>query len=569
MRRGSQEASVALLWHTARHLRARQLLAQLWRRSGARLGDPQRLARRERPRYPGCAWHLAHRPLAPGRQRNDAQRLLGGRFEFINEPVDAGWPPDWRCDDQSLLWRYNLHYFEWLWALDFDDARHAVDSWIAHHPPGRRAVGWAPYPLSLRLQNWLALFFGRWRERTERERPWAERLWSSVWVQAEWLARNLEYHLMGNHLLENAVALTWAGACFAGDDAGRWFRTGLRLLRRELDEQILPDGMHYERSPMYHLRAAYALLLLSCVERRELAPLLCPVLERMSRATGMLMHPDAGIALLNDSAFGIANEPTELLAAAAERQAGCAALPHGAWSLPAGGYYGYRDGGTYLICDAAPIGPDHMTGHAHGDLLSFELSAGGRRMLVDSGVSSYAAGEPRSFSRSTRAHNTVEIEGQDQCEFWGVFRVGRRGRPFDVDWCGDDDGFALGASHDGYRRLPGAPVHRRLVSYDRRRRVLEVIDRVEASRPVRAVARLHLHPACELGQRQDDSAEIVRDDQLLRLVYDGSPGAIEREPSWYMPEFGRRIPRICLARTAHGSSIDLRLRIELAGRSGG
>jgi uncharacterized heparinase superfamily protein len=557
--------SPALLWHTVRHLRPRQLTAQLWLRSAARLRDPRRLARRPAPGFPGCCWRLAHEPLAPGAQTNTAEDLLGGRITFINAPRETDWPPDWDCPELPLLWRYNLHYFEWLWALRFDDARRVVDDWITRHVADRRSVGWAPYPLSLRLQNWLALFFGRWRRQTEDDRAWTERLWSSVWLQAEWLSHNLEYHLMANHLLENAIALTWAGACFDGADARRWFGVGFELLGRELDEQILPDGMHYERSPMYHLRATYVTLLLGCLDRGDVRQRVVPVLQRMSPALRCLMHPDEQIALFNDSAFGIVNEPVPLLAAADEISGGSTAAvssSDGAWALPDSGYFGFRDRSIYLICDAGPIGPDYMTGHAHGDLLSFELSVGGQRMLVDSGVYSYEGDTMRRYCRSTRAHNTVEIEGQDQCEFWGVFRVARRARPLDVVWQPGTQGFDLTASHDGYRRLAGRPIHRRQLTY-RTGGMLEVVDRVDAARPVRTVSRLHLHPDCRVERQDQNSAEIVCRGRRLRLVYSGTPGTLTREESWYLPEFGRRVSNICLARSSRGASIDGRLQIEI------
>jgi len=74
-------------------------------------------------------------------------------------------------------------------------------------------------------------------------------------VQARWLARRLETHLLGNHLFVNAKALVFAGLFFAGDEAATWRRTGQEILLRELPEQILPDGGQFERSPMYHALA--------------------------------------------------------------------------------------------------------------------------------------------------------------------------------------------------------------------------------------------------------------------------------------------------------------------------
>jgi len=42
-------------------------------------------------------------------------------------------------------------------------------------------------------------------------------------------------------------------ACiFRGDEAEEWLGKGLSILAREVPEQVLDDGGHFERSPMYH-----------------------------------------------------------------------------------------------------------------------------------------------------------------------------------------------------------------------------------------------------------------------------------------------------------------------------
>src|SRR5262249_44187911 len=156
-------------------------------------------------------------------------------------------------------------------------------------------------------------------------------------------------------------------------------------------------------------------------------------------------------------------EPAALLDFLGRLTGGAApAAPPGAFALPEAGYFGTHDaGGHYLVCDAAPIGPDHLPGHAHGDIFSFELSLAGRRVVVDAGVFGSEADERRRFARSTRAHNTVEIDGEDQAEFWAAFRVARRGRPRDVVFRALPRGFRLEGWHDGYARLRGAPRHAR------------------------------------------------------------------------------------------------------------
>jgi uncharacterized heparinase superfamily protein len=552
-----------VLWHTLRHLRGRQILGQVRKRLRDRFVDPTRFAKRPAPPFPGCAWTLAGDPLAPGVPCNTAGSLKDGRFRFVNHEVSLGWPPRWECPEQTRLWQYNLHYFDWLWSLDYAGAREVVEDWIRRHALARRRVGWEPFPVSLRLQNWLALFFGRFRRQTEADTRWTETLWPSIFLQAEWLSRNLEYHLLANHLLENAVALTWVGACFAGEDAQRWRRKGLELLAKELDEQILPDGMHFERSPMYHLRALYLVVLLSTVDRPILRLPLAPVLERMIDATECLLHPDGQIALFNDSAFGIANDPRSMIEAGRDRSGRFedSGSPGGPWSLPEAGYFGFRADGIYLICDAGPMGPDYMLGHAHGDLLSFELSLDGHRAIVDGGVYSYESDEMRPYCRSTRAHNTVEIDARDQAEFWSVFRVGRRARPSYVDWEPSEEGFRLSGRHDGYTRLPGSPTHQRTFDFERPA-TLEIRDTVHSARPVRVASRIHLHPDCSVEELSETTASVRLGATGFRLIWSGAVEELIREESWYCPQFAVRERNTCLTCLSFGSQVETKLRIE-------
>lgn len=518
---------VSRLWHTLRWLRGRQLAALLRQRVVAR--TERAAPPLDAPVFPGLRWQPRGELPAPGAQRNTASALQAGHFVFLNRSERLGFPPErWEHPELPRLWEYNLHYFEPLWALPFSAAAVLAEDWIARHPLARGRVGWEPYPTSLRLGSWCALFFGRHREATLADARLRDALWCSLHAQAQWLAAHLEHHLLGNHLLENACALAFCGACFDGPAAAGWRRTGRELLERELREQLLADGGHFERSPLYQARVVWLLRALAWTGDAELAGCVAEPLFRARTALAQLTHPDGEIALLNDSAFGIANPPGTLLEDAPAA---------GPFALPETGYYGAREAaGHYLVCDAAPIGPDYIPGHAHGDLLSFELSLAGQRVFVDAGVHDYEASALRRYCRSTAAHNTVEVDGADQCEFWAAFRVARRGRPRDVAWTPLGAGFALEAWHDGYERLPARARHRRRFRWHPHG-VLLVRDEVTAARPVEIRSRLHLHPACEV-ELLDESGARVRFPGGACLVRFAGEGRLSLEPSRHCPEFG-------------------------------
>ena len=376
-------------------------------------------------------------------------------------------------------------------------------------------------------------------------------------MQTEWLVYRLEYHLLGNHYLENATALAFIGSCFDGFDAERWFKIGTEILNRELPEQILGDGTHFERSPMYHCRVVYLLKLLADTGNEELRRIVEPFRQRAVSALPKLCHPDGGIALFNDAAFGIYNAPEQL----------CEIGGHSAtetFSLPGAGYFGAKtNSGHYLLCDAGPIGPDCIPGHAHGDIFSFELSLFGKRMIVDSGVYDYIDSSERKYSRSTTAHNTAEIDGTDQCEFFDAFKVGRRGRPHDVKFEETETGFRLSGWHDGYRRLPARAIHHRSFEWNHCGSLI-IVDRAEAVKAIDVVTRFHFHPKCRIIERCNNEFSITRDSIVWNMKF--SHGKININRYDYSPEFGVKFSAEVLEVSLPGKSIELTTTCGMANR---
>ena len=550
--------SLALWYHTLRPLRGRQILAQLRTRLARYTEAPAAFRARPVPAYPGTRLRARAPFLPPAARAQHRADLLAGVFAFLNRREQVGFPPRWSAPGLPKLWQYNLHYFEYLWDLGFDAARVAALDWIERHPLAPAQTGWEAYPTSLRLVNWCAFFFGEHRERTEADVALRDALWGSIFLQSEWLARHLETHLLGNHLLENGAALLLAGHCFEGEAARRWERTGRGVLEAELPEQVLGDGGHVERSPMYQLRVAWLLLALRNAGGDAVAELVDGPLARLLRATAELRHPDGEIALLNDSAFGVYPAPQALIHAYSRvtgRPVPEAQAAPAAFALPETGYFGAAGrGGDYVVCDAGPIGPDYQPGHAHGDLFSFELSFAGRRVVTDSGVHGYEDDPLRAWCRSTRAHNTVEIDGQSQCEFWSVFRVARRARPHDVLFEPRVDGFRLSAWHDGYQRLAGAPRHHRRFAWHERG-VLLVKDEITSARSVAARSRLHLHPDCVLEELAGLTARIRHPGGIFQIRFVGT-GELALESSDYCPEFGARRERTALRFEAAGARLE-------------
>jgi uncharacterized heparinase superfamily protein len=193
-----------------------------------------------------------------------------------------------------------------------------------------------------------------------------------------------------------------------------------------------------------------------------------------------------------------------------------------------------------VILDVGAIGPDYIPGHAHADTLSFELHVDGMPVIVDSGTSTYEDCTLRHWQRSTRAHNTVEIDGQDSSEVWGSFRVARRARTTVLKESKD----FVEARHDGYRRLPGKPLHKREWRFSAR--CVQIRDNISGGFKT-AIGRFHFHPDVQLIPSSGDtnSGKIILKNgcQISWLIEKGRGRLVD---TTYYPEFNISRSNPCL-----------------------
>jgi len=490
-------------------------------------------------------------------------------FRYLNQTENIG-GRGWDNPALEKLWRYNLHYFDDLNAVDASARREwhraLMSRWVEENPPGI-GTGWEPYPTSLRIVNWI-----KWSLREDELPPECVQ---SLAVQARWLSRRLEIHLLGNHLLTNAKALVFAGLFFDGPEADAWLTTGLRLLDREIPEQILADGGHFERSTMYHVLALEDILDLcnaaatfadAAPQMREPSSAWRARVGPMRHWLAIMSHPDGEISFFNDGAIGIAPSPGEVEEYALRLGfGGRAPLVDGLTQLSESGYIRMQRGEAVVIVDVGPIGPDYLPAHAHADTLSFEFSLFGQRVLVNSGTSVYGRSDERVRQRGTAAQNTVVIDGENSSEVWGSFRVARRAHPVDLSIVRDEP-LMIRCSHDGYGRLRGSPQHTRSLTLTQNTLLIE--DQISGTFR-KAESRLHLHPAVQIQETiADGGGELtvtlrLPKEQLVHIAFEG--GVVNREPTTWHPEFGQSVPTICLANEFSGPIA--RARITWSGTS--
>jgi uncharacterized heparinase superfamily protein len=486
-------------------------------------------------------------------------------FVFLNQTHPIHDVSDWNNLALPKLWLYNLHYFDDLNAQDAKARREwhrkLMHRWIIENPP-TFGNAWEPYPSSLRIVNWT---------------KWAlagnsldKEVIQSLYLQARWLSLRIEWHLLGNHLLANAKALIFAGVFFSGDEARAWLKSGLQIYQEQIPEQILADGMHFELSPMYHaiiLEDILDILNLCQIYPNQFEEsfkgLLQVNAQKMLVAHKTLIHPDGQISLFNDAAFEIAATYDQLavyaqslgvqlvsnLANIDYQDTADLSLSH----LADAGYVRLEGANACAFLDVGAIGPNYLPGHAHADSLSFELSVFNQRVIVNGGTSSYSDRDIRAYERSTAAHSTVEIDGQNSSEVWGQFRVAKRAHPQGIVVEKVDDAFRVSCSHDGYTHIATSAVHTRV--WQMNKNTVSIKDKVNtekrATTPL-AVANYIFHPSIQIKKISQNQWDLLLPNQKviqLRVVV----GEAHIERSRYAPQFGKIQATQCLAVKLIGS----------------
>ena len=500
-------SKIDILWNTVKYLKPIQwrYRAKLW---------CQRF-------FPQCLQAL---DSTPDRQvlnfvpsiPNEITYLGDNAFQFLNLQKSFGEQVNWEFVEYGRLWGYNLNYFEFLnqKGMNVEEGRKLIRDFMYHLP--KASMGVEPYPLSLRSINWIRFLSCNSINDVDID--------AVLYAQLKLLIHKLEYHLLGNHLLENGFALLF-GAYYFNDHA--FYKKAKTILIPELQEQVLGDGGHFERSPMYHcimlyrVLDCYNLVHNSALFGNELEDILKEKAEAMLGWLKEVIYGDGRIPLLNDAAEEIAPATKDLVEYAQRLGIFCNKKVR----LKESGYRKVRWEKFELFIDVGEVGPDYQPGHAHADTFSFELYINGRPVIVDTGTSTYEVNNTRFYERSTAAHNTVVVCGQNSSQVWAGHRVARRARVQIL--CDEEERIA--AVHDGYKRL-GCLHTRKVEKVGKYIRITDEVDR-------EGTAYLHFMPKEDI---------VLEGNRLLGSDYCiefGGARGIEPFTSMYAPEFNKREER--------------------------
>ena len=472
-----------------------------------------------------------------------------GKVCLLNQVVELNYHPSYTKSLKPLIYN-NVYYFEYgivlgakyretkeitYWELfkksyqDYLDAKADLKS---------------AYSMALHIPNVLIAFelFGEAVEQEFREKVYCE-----LYSQYQYLQKHQEKHLLANHYFEDLKALIIASYLFKDDKKLNGF---LKSFKKQCEEQILADGVHYELSLMYHKLILEDLMRIGMVAKQpdfSECSWIIPLIQKMMDACYSMEKGIGRTPLFNDAGDNVA-KACEQLCLAAENQFGVKAELKNAFE--ASGYYKLYDGNKALIFDAGKIGVDYQPAHGHCDCLSFELSIDGKPLFVNSGTYEYQ-GDLRKYFRTTRAHNTVEINGHEQSQCWGGFRVGKR---ISRVHGAMGDGFVEG----GYRNYLGEEHQRRIAL---KNGIMEVVDSVKAQEDVPVNSYLHLTPGyivagdTIIDKVGNEIGKITLQNCEQKVISDG-------DLCYYAPDFSEMKIGTCLVFTwkadkdKHGYKID-------------
>ncbi|WP_159730229.1 alginate lyase family protein [Sphingobacterium sp. 18053] len=429
----------------------------------------------------------------------------GGHFVFLNLEKDFRNNINWNFLDFGKLWCYNLEYFDYLFQRNlFDDEKLSLlHAFYDYSLENKRNL--EPYPVSLRAINIIRFF------RTNEIKD--QKVLNYLYKELSFLSNNLEYHILGNHLLENAFALCLGGAFFKNTV---WRDKAIMILKKQLNEQILKDGAHFELSPMYHNIILYRVLeLIDWYSRynnqkQEFLSFCKDIAFKMCSWANKIQFTNGDFPLFNDAAKDITfstqtlNEYADTLSIKSE-------------DIPLGesGYRSFVNENYEIKLDLGQIGASYQPGHAHADALSFILYCQGKPLFVEQGTSTYQIGARRNLERSTEAHNTVKVNNINQSDVWGGFRVGNRAKTT----IHKDENTKYIASHDGYKNL--GIIHTRSFIFEETE--IQISDYL--TKDCDAKGYVHLHPDRKFVKINDN--EFIIDDVITVVFVGGNIVTIE------------------------------------------
>ena len=189
-----------------------------------------------------------------------------------------------------------------------------------------------------------------------------------------------------------------------------------------------------------------------------------------------------------------------------------------------GGYYilsGSKETKVKAIFDCGPLGFGPISAHGHADSLSFVLDVHGLPFFIDPETYTYQANNPfREYFRSTAAHNTVVVDGQDQSQMAGPFLWGNKANSYLEEYKSEPVFDRVIGRHHGYTRLEDPVVHRRSIEVNKEQDIVEITDTLEAAATHNIAIYFHLSPQCSVKILDTNRWYITNGNKKVELITD-------------------------------------------------
>jgi hypothetical protein len=478
---------------------------------------------------------------------------------------------------------------------------HELDDFVEANPIGIGINFTCTMDVAIRALNWAIGFELVHRSTTLDQRFW-QRAYAALYDSGVFTRSHLEntYEVTSNHFLSNVVGLWFLGAVFADLPAGQeWQSFAREALEQEIKVQVLPDGADYESSVPYH-RLVTELFMgslrlgefrgepLSAGYRARVRDMVA-FLAAVTRPDGLMpqagdaddgrlhVFADYGKVTAQDGRhlFGpsgvIFDEPawTALAGDVGEWEASWWGLepPVLMGSTISGASRLFRDAGLavmrapgshYVLASNGIVGTKGFGNHKHNDLLSFEYHPAGVPLVVDPGSYVYTSDfDARNRFRSTAAHNTVQVDGEEQNELkpeW-IFRLFETSNAEHLAFSETAQCVEYTGRHHGYERFEHPVTHERTFRLVKQDGSMSVTDRL-TGRGTHSL-RWHFHLAPGVGADMAEAGTVLLSAAgriwRLQLPPDLSPSICEAA---YSPSYG--VTLRCLA-------IDATTRVTLDG----
>ncbi|MFT4643646.1 MAG: hypothetical protein ACI8ZX_000039 [Planctomycetota bacterium] len=440
-------------------------------------------------------------------------------FTFLNISHSFSDKINWNFNQFGKLWTYNLNYFDFLNQenISKETGLRLIQDFIKND--ALLKDGKEPYPISLRGVNWVKFLS------TNQVKD--ELINNTLYFHYCILFKNLEYHLLGNHLLENAFSLLFGAYYFQDEEL---YNKSKNLLISELNEQVLKDGAHFELSPMYHKIMLFRVL--DCIQliklnswkNDDLLNLLEESSSKMLSWLYKITFNNGDIPMINDCAFQIAPSTKELL-----NYGKLLGINKKDRELSDSGYRMFKNNKYELFMDMGEVGASYQPGHVHSDTFNFVLYVNNQPFIVDTGTSTYEKNERRQLERSTSSHNTITIGDYEQTQIWGGFRVAKRAKIVSLK----ESSNLFSSSHNGYKNI-GVIHNRKFIT---NKDSINIFDELNKQDVYEQIAHFHFHPSIKNIIIKD--SRVYFKNSNIEISFNGKSISIEKEYYKYAHGFNK------------------------------